>query len=492
MQKRTKILLILSVLPALLLAGCSLDDPATPADLNGPGLEDAGARYAAIGNSLTAGYMDGGLMQAGQAGSYPRLIAQQLGLDDTSFTQPWIKAPGIGAVNTTTGEVDGVYYFNGAGLARLGSTPALDVQSTLLLAGTQPVAYHNLGVPGALLTDGRNAYSAATSFGASLTPPSPNPFFDFINRAALFGNTEVTLAAGPPAVTTQSTSMHYKAIAKGGALTTVWLGNNDVLGAATGGNPTAANITDPTAFGVEYNTMLQTLAGGLLKRNGFPATIITANIPSVTSAPFFIPTATFETAIGGAWPWGFEESNVDYVLFPTLSWVADAGNLGSPIPSTATLTTTEVTTVETAIATFNGIILNATTTLAATEAVPGSGIPLARAAMVDANDLLAGLAAAQKTHFLLLVGGGMPPATAAATTAFSLDGIHPNNVGYGIVANAFIAQLNALEGTSVPDVDLAGLSWDPTYGVPLTAPTKTDRPYRMTPEDAAGLTAVWR
>lgn len=80
-----------------------------------------------------------------------------------------------------------------------------------------------------------NAYSSASSASGA------NPFFDFINRASLFGNDPV--AAGYPGpgglvpVTFQSASQFYQAVAKGGALTTLWLGNNDVLGPATSGEP---------------------------------------------------------------------------------------------------------------------------------------------------------------------------------------------------------------------------------------------------------------
>ena len=43
-------------------------------------------------------------------------------------------------------------------------------------------------------------------------------------------------------------------------------------------------------------------------------------------------------------------------------------------------------------------------------------------------------------------------------TAFSLDGVHPSSAGYGIVANAIIAMMNALEPMAdIPYVDLEPL-----------------------------------
>jgi hypothetical protein len=425
--------------------------------------------------------MDGGLMMAGQANSYPRLIANQLGLDNTEFSQPWIAAPGIGSSTPSDPSmVAGVLYFNGASISVLGETPAASVQSTLLLAVTQPTPYHNLGVPGALLTDGLNAFDAASGGG--------NPFFTFINRASFFGNNalEATLP-GPVTVPYQSCSMTYEAVTKGGAITTMWLGNNDVLGPATGGNPAAGfGPAGASAFQARYTATLSVLAGGLLKRNGFPATIVVANIPGITSAPYFIPVAAFDQAIGGAWPWGFAETNVEYVLFPTLAWAANPGNQGTPIAGSRTLTTTEVGDIATAVGTYNSIIAGVA------NAVNASGI--AKVGVMDANVALAGLAAPQKTHLLFLLGAGMDLPTAAATTYFSLDGIHPNNVGYGFVANQFIDKINELDSSSIPLVDLASLSWDPTYGVPISAPTKSRAGQlpSIDPAAAEAMAAIFR
>lgn len=39
--------------------------------------------------------------------------------------------------------------------------------------------------------------------------------------------------------------------------------------------------------------------------------------------------------------------------------------------------------------------------------------------------------------------------------AFSLDGVHPNNRGYAILANDFIDAINNTYGAAVPKVDVA-------------------------------------
>ncbi len=494
MKKFTGLLISLPVLLLMAVAGCSLDAPDDPsAGINPPTLEDAGARYVAVGNSLTAGFMDGGLMMAGQASSYPQLIAAQLGLSRTQFTQPWIAAPGLGSSTPSSpANVAGVLYFDGAGIEILGETPLASVQSTLLLAVSQPTQYHNLGVPGATLHDGMNAYSAATSAGAALG--SPNPFFDFINRAAFFGNKAI--AAGYPdgmgglvPVTYQSASQFYQAIAKGGALVTLWLGNNDVLGPATSGEPPAGfGAAGAAAFQADYTALLAMLAGGLAQRNGFPATIVVANIPSVSSTPYFIPEAVFDayvrSQLGQSWPGGYAEGTVDYVRFPALSWLAAHAvpdSFGVALPANLTLDHAEAVDVATAVGTYNAIIAGVAAS------VNASGV--ARVGLMDANALLAGRSAAEKTHFLFLVGQGMSVATAASTTIFSLDGIHPNSHGYGIVANAFIDEINDLDGTSIAHVDPDALTWDPTYGMDKSAGSG---PLRLDPAAAAAMDAIFR
>jgi lysophospholipase L1-like esterase len=430
--------------------------------------------------------MDGGLIQSGQMYSYPNLIAAQLGLSPAQFTQPWIAAPGIGSSPASAGNVAGVLYFDGETIAVLDETPLAQVQPTLLLAARQPTQYHNLGVPGATLADGLNAYSAATSQAGN------NSFFDFINRASFFGNESLTTDVQGTPVTYQSASMVYQAIAKGGALATFWLGNNDVLVPAMSGEP-AEGFGNPgsagaLAFQARYTATLSVLAGGLRQRNyGLKPTIIVANIPSVASTPYFVPKAAFDafvtSRIGGVWPGGFVESNVQYVLFPALSWIL-ANSPATPIPASLTLDAAETADVNAATGAFNAYIAG----IAA--AVDGAGV--ADVAVMDANGLLAGRSTAEKTHFLFLVGQGLTVTQAAATTLFSLDGIHPNPHGYGVVANAFIDVYNAMNPDGEADlehVDPAALPWDPTYG---QAPVKATGRLGLDTRAAAAMDAIFR
>jgi len=66
---------------------------------------------------------------------------------------------------------------------------------------------------------------------------------------------------------------------------------------------------------------------------------------------------------------------------------------------------------------------------------------------------------------------------------FSLDGIHPSNTGYAVVANKFIDTMNASMNTKIPDVALAPIAatdplWPPNlvpHARPLIMPASAAR-----------------
>jgi hypothetical protein len=103
-----------------------------------------------------------------------------------------------------------------------------------------------------------------------------------------------------------------------------------------------------------------------------------------------------------------------------------------------TLTSTEASTIKSAVDGFNATI----TTLENTFQV----------FVVDAN-----------AAFTLLNVSGIDGATGKfvmvdlATTAFSLDGVHANNAGNAIVANEFIRVINAVLqlDTPIPEIDVS-------------------------------------
>src|ERR1700744_1320700 len=74
---------------SLLLASCR---PTVQAPTATHGSADF-TRFIAVGNSLTAGYADGGLYLSGQQNSYPSIMANQmLAVGGGPFTQPLFPA----------------------------------------------------------------------------------------------------------------------------------------------------------------------------------------------------------------------------------------------------------------------------------------------------------------------------------------------------------------------------------------------------------------
>lgn len=219
--------------------------------------------YVAIGNSLTAGYMDGTVSRVGQSYSFPNILAQQFALvGGGEFTQP--------SYAEDTGNYGGISGIPGfpTRLIINASTQLpepINQPSTITLTA-QASAFNNMGVPGAktfhLLLPGYG-----NPAGLATTPATANPYF-------------VRMA------TSASATVLGDAMTKNPTFFTNWIGNNDVLGYATsGGAGTTAglgggDITPVPVFEQSYNTILNTLTA-----NG--AKGVVATIPNVTDIPFF-------------------------------------------------------------------------------------------------------------------------------------------------------------------------------------------------------------
>lgn len=222
--------------------------------------------YVAVGNSLTAGYMDGTVSRVGQTYSFPNLLAQQFALvGGGAFTQPSYAED----VNNLGG-ISGVPGFNNRLVinASVGAPQPIAGTSTITLT-PQATAYNNMGVPGA-----KSFHLLAPGYGNVANLPAANPYY-------------VRHATSP------TSTVLGDALSKNPTFFTNWIGANDVLSYATTGgigtdqtgNPNAASygsndITDPTLFAGVYSTIINQLTA-----NG--AKGVVATIPSVTSIPFF-------------------------------------------------------------------------------------------------------------------------------------------------------------------------------------------------------------
>ncbi|MGZ3751172.1 MAG: G-D-S-L family lipolytic protein, partial [Mucilaginibacter sp.] len=88
------------------------------------------SRYISLGNSLTAGYADGGLYRQGQLNSYPSIIAQQMqAVGGGAFTQPLF----------STDQANGSGYLKLSGFNADGTPITTPVTTNLAVRGVQAI-----------------------------------------------------------------------------------------------------------------------------------------------------------------------------------------------------------------------------------------------------------------------------------------------------------------------------------------------------------------
>ena len=272
MIKNFKWLLLVS----LTFVACNNDDEAVVEQNSSDGLPlTAGtadfSNYVSLGNSLTAGYSDSALFMKGQEGSYPNLLAQQFALvGGGEFRIPYT-SDNVGGLLLGGFQIQGPrLYFNGSGPAPVSGTITTEISNFL----TGP--FNNMGIPGA-----KSFHLLASGYGNIAGVPSQqsNPYF-------------VRFASTPTATVLED------AIAQNPTFFSLWIGNNDVLSYSTSGgvgvnqlgnfDPSTYggnDITDPNVFASVYSTLLNGLTA-----NG--AGGVVANIPDVTSVPFFTTVPT--------------------------------------------------------------------------------------------------------------------------------------------------------------------------------------------------------
>ncbi|MEW6367406.1 MAG: SGNH/GDSL hydrolase family protein [Acidobacteriota bacterium] len=361
------------------------------------------SRYVSIGDSLTAGYLSGGLVQTTQVRDYPALIASRGGLG-SGFQQPLISEPGIPAL----------LYLKSLVPLVIERKPGMGVPINLNL----PRPYNNLGIPGAISLD----------ILQTVTDPD-NPFFDIILR-------------GQGTVVQQTSVLNP-------TFMTVWVGNNDILGAVISGRAIDGVTMTPIPV---FNQVMTQLFAVL---SPWKSRMIVANIPDVSTIPYATAISIYVTNPVTGQPVLINGQKVpligpqgpmvegSYVLISASSYLAQGygipvqlGGNGQPLPDETVLTPDEVVVIRAHVNAFNATIAS----LAATYKVP----------LVDVNAYLKEIAA--KGYIV----GGVTLTTAFVTGGvFSLDGVHPSDIGYAVVANKWIEKINEHFGETIPYVNLA-------------------------------------
>lgn len=355
------------------------------------------AHYVAFGNSITAGYQSGGINDSTQRQSYAFLVATQLGVP---FNVPLLARPGCPPplINAFSGAVVG------------GAAAPL----CSFLTGPAPPTLNNVAVPGAKIVD-LYANSGAGS--------SPNP----LTTIMLGGRTQLQSAREGLAT-----------------FATVWIGNNEVLGAALSGD--AAGATSPATFAARYSAMVDSVATlglrgalliGVVNVTRIPALspgagYWTAKQQNALPASFTVRDNCAASASGGQgdsalvpFSYGFGDlfQRASGGAAVTLDCAADA----------AVLSTTEVATLVADVSAYNATV--------ASQAQAHGWIYL------DPNPILDSIFAAGEIPRF----PNIPPSGLAITQPFgkwlSLDGVHPGALAHQLIANHVIDAINAKYGT---------------------------------------------
>jgi phospholipase/lecithinase/hemolysin len=343
-----------------------------------------------VGDSLSAGFQNDSLLDTQQPHGWASLLAAQA---KVPLVLPLIAPPGIPNVLQ---------------LISPGPPPIIEPAAGTSPGRDDPYAQPtDLAVPGATLQDALTA--------------APTVPFDNL--------TDVILGLPGLYEGISQTQVEWAQTLKPSTIF-VWIGSDDILGAASAGNPAAA--TSLTSFSANYKKLLDQLSET-------HATLVVANIPDVTVVPYFTPAATIA-----------EEADLPlFVIGPLLGigpgdyvlpdGVALIPNILSnpalgPLPSADVLHAPQVWQVRAIVDAYNFVI--------ATEAFEHG------ATLVDIHEL------ADQIRSQGVEANGQRLTNAFLGGLFSLDGIHPTNTGYAVIANQFITTLNHTRGTSIPLVNV--------------------------------------
>ena len=374
-------------------------------------------RYVSMGNSITAGFQSGGILDSTQNQSYAVLLAQAM---RSPFFPPLLRRPGCPPPYTNV--------FTQTRLTPPGFPPSTATSCYLRAIPPVPPPYiSNTAVPGAEVLD---IYSNAG--------PGTNP--NTLTQFILGGLTQ--------------TQMMQRAQP---TFVSVWIGNNDVLGAATNfANAGDSTLITPVAtFQTNYGAMLDSIAdvapGGVLligvasvvgiaNRTGLPPTQ-----PPANGVPFFAYGSTyFALDAAGAIPGPFTAAATcapprgDSVLVPFPFG-------GALIAGGGTLTCNEVQTVQPAEA------VKLATTVAAYNAYIAAQATARGWAYVDPNPALDSLRRIP-TQVAFFPNFNTACSTNPFGLAFSCDAVHPSAATHRLLATKLRDAINAAYATAIPPI----------------------------------------
>ncbi len=376
-------------------------------------------RYVSMGNSITAGFQSAGINDSTQQQSYAVLLARAM---RSPFFPPLLNKPGCPPPFT-----------NLFTQARLSGGTA--TTCALRKIPSEPPPYiSNTAVPSAEVLDLYNNLDTASNANG-------------LTQFFLGGLTQVQMLrrAQPTFVS-------------------VWIGNNDVLGAATSGGD-STKITSVANFQARYSTLLDSIAAA------GPQGAVLIGVANVTAIPFFSRGATY---------WAIKNGLVPGAAFPpTFTVSANCAPIVTGIPGArgdsilvpfpygaallvaASPPNNQPRNLDCADTVAAIVVPKELVKLAATVQAYNSFISAQATAhgwaYLDPNGRLATIGAdtAQVRQFPYFPQGNAGDTVAVRRPfgrAFSLDGVHPSASAHRLIADTLRIVINAKYGTAIPAV----------------------------------------
>jgi hypothetical protein len=408
-----------AVLGLVLVAAACNDDQLNRPFSNVP-VDPLFERYVSMGNSITAGFQSGGINDSTQLQSYAVLLARAM---RSPFFPPLLNRPGCPPPYTNV--------FAQPTPTRVGGGTATTC-ALRKIPNPAPPYISNTAVPGAEVED---------IISNSDTASNPNTLTQFILGGLT--QTQMLERAHPTFVS-------------------IWIGNNDVLGAATSStNPgDSTKITAVANFQARYSAMLDTVdAAG-------PQGAVLIGVANVTAIPFFSAGATYWAiknglVPGSSFPAAFTVSNncapiatgipgargdSTLVPFPYGAALLGAAQLGAPRnldcadTVAAVVVPRELVKLVTAVTAYNTFIASQAT---------AHGW-----AYVDPNPTLDSLRALPQPNTVVrafpLIGQlcNLNP----FGSAFTCDGVHPSAFTHRLIAIKLRDAINAAYTTTIPSI----------------------------------------
>lgn len=450
-------------------------------------------KFVSVGNSLTSGYRDGALYSDGQMESFPSMMAQSMSrAGGGAFIQPMMPN-NVGGFSSLFA-ASGMKEFYGKLTLKvvdgaLSPTPSAPGGDLDVIGGAGKM-FNNMGVPGA-----KSYHLGVQGYGnlAGVSLGLANPYF-------------ARFSSSPNA------SVIGDAVAQAPTFFSLWIGNNDVLSYATSGgsgvdqsgnlNPAtygSNDISDANVVGSVISNYVNALTAGGAKG-------VIANIPNVTSIPFFtrVPYNPIPLNAATAASLNGNFATLNSVLaqvgqparFMTLTAASnnpvliidkDLVNIAQYLPAAFAMygQARHATAKDLVLLTASSVIGKDPTTglppSPTSQTVTGVSVPLADkyvlseketakvlTATAAYNASIKSIASAKGLAFVdanakmlelsgmsgIQIDGVKYTAKFVTGGTFSLDGVHLTGRGYALIANEFMKMINIKYGSTLPMVNV--------------------------------------